>query len=462
MNKDGLYTVETALKMTRQEIRNNYKKYINPIKVQVLSLIDFDRHYVRAQGSYLWDIEGNCYLDFLGAYGALNLGHNHPAVREALKMVENTPKLVQASLNGLASALAYNLARIAPEGLTRSFFCNSGAEAVEGALKLARAATGRSKIIYCENSFHGKTMGALSVTGRKKYQKPFSPLVPDCVAIPFGDPECLERELSKGEPAAFIVEPIQGEAGVVIPPQGYLKEARRLCSMYNALLVVDEVQTGFGRTGRMFACEWENVEPDIMCLAKSLGGGIMPIGAYISSEEIWNKAYGNYEKHLLHTSTFGENTWAVTAGLATINVLLEEKIPEEVGRKSELFLKKLKGLQEKYSLIKEVRGRGLLVGVEFQEAGGLLDKISGGLFKKVMKEYLASLVAGELLNKYRILTAYTFNNPNVIRLEPPLVIEEQDLIRAVNALEEIVSSPGGAGGVALAGGRRVLSSILKK
>ena len=188
----------------------------------------------------------------------------------------------------------------------KNTLCNSGAEAVEGALKTARISTGKTGLISCEGSFHGKTLGALSVTGRTKYQEPFKPLIPECSLVPFGDLDLLEKELAKGDIAAFIVEPIQGEGGVIVPPNGYLKGARELCTKYGALLIVDEIQTGLGRTGYMFACEHEEVEPDIMCLAKSLGGGVMPIGAFITTPEVWNKAYGSTDKCLLHTSTFGE------------------------------------------------------------------------------------------------------------------------------------------------------------
>lgn len=465
MNKRGLYTLETALKMTRNETRQNYRRHINPIFVQVLTLIDFDKEFIRAEGAHVWDAEGNCYLDFLGAYGALNLGHNHPAIMNALQKVSAYPKLLPTSINRLASALAHNLACVTPGELSRCFFGNSGAEAVEGALKLARAATKKNKIVYCENSFHGKTLGALSVTGRAKYRQPFQPLIPGCQAIPFGDIQALEKALSGKDVAAFILEPIQGEGGIIVPPEGYLKEVRRLCTSYGTLLIIDEIQTGLGRTGRMFACEWEEVEPDVLCLAKSLGGGIMPIGAFITKDKLWDKAYGSLDTYLNHTSTFGspgENTLAVAAGLATLNVLLEQDIPAQVIKKTESFWCGLNGLKQKYRLIREIRGRGLLVGIEFEKPHGLLDKLSGGRLQKLSQEYLASMIAGELMNKHHIITAYTLNNPNVIRLEPPLTIEESDLERVVGALEKILSDNRSFGSIALTGGRTALESLFKK
>jgi len=458
-----LIGVEAALKLNGKEIKQLYGDYINPGKANMVSLAGFDKHYVRALGVRVWDAEGNEYIDFLGSYGALNLGHNPPQVLEALEMVKHLPNFMQTSLETMASVLAYNLAQLTPGELKRCFFCNSGAEAVEGALKLARAAKKKEKIIYCEGSFHGKTMGALSVTGRDKYQKPFAPLVPGCEAVLFGDLDALEQKLFKKDVAAFIVEPIQGEKGVVLPPDGYLQGAKDLCERYDALLILDEVQTGFGRTGYLFACEHDGVVPDIMCLAKSLGGSIAPIGAYIATEEVWDKAYGGIDKYLLHTSTFGGNTRATAAAIAAMEVIIEQDLPHAAKEKGNYFLNKLKELQNKYPMIKEVRGRGLMIGLEFDKpAKGLFDKLSGGLVNKVSEEYLAALVAGQLLNQHRVITAFTLNNPNVIRLAPPLTVEHQDLDRVVEALDAIFSRNHGFMGIVLSSTKTALGSLLKR
>ncbi|HHY59841.1 MAG TPA: aspartate aminotransferase family protein, partial [Clostridia bacterium] len=442
--------------------REYYKNYINPGLVTMMGLLDFDKQFVKARGVEVWDSDGQVYLDFLGAYGALNLGHNHPAVIEAVQKVMTWPNLLQASLGTVVSALAYNLAQILPEGVSRTFFCNSGAEAVEGALKLARAASGKTKIVYCEGSFHGKTMGALSVTGREKYQKPFFPLIGPSEKVPFGDLEALEEKIFKRDVAAFIVEPIQGEGGVILPPPGYLRGVRELCNKYDVLLIVDEIQTGFGRTGKMFACEHEGVVPDIICLAKSLGGGVMPIGAYSTKPEIWEKAYGGLDRALLHTSTFGGNTWAAAAAIAAINVILEENLCEKARENGEYMLGRLKTLQDKYQVVKEVRGQGLMIGLEFKSETGLIDKLTGGMLNKLSEEYFGALVAGELQNKHRIITAYTLNNPNVIRLEPPLIVTREQIDRLVDALEDIFQRHRSFVGMALATGRTAISSIFKK
>lgn len=436
-----MMTVEQALELDRGQIREYYREYVNPALVSVMSLLDFDKRFVRAKDFCVWDAEGRRYLDFLGGYGSLNLGHNPDVVLDAVREVRERPNILQASLNPLAAALAHNLAQVTPGDLRRVFFCNSGTEAVEGALKLARAfKPERSTIIYCENSFHGKSYGALSVTGREKYRKPFTPLLPECEAVPFGNLEALEKMLASRQAAAFIVEPIQGEGGVIVPPEGYLAGVRELCDRYGALLIVDEIQTGLGRTGRLFACEHDNVTPDIMCLAKSLGGGVMPVGAFIARPHIWDTAYGGMDKYALHTSTFGGNTLAMAAGLAALGAIVGRNLAAEAETKGVYLREKLLALQEKYKLVKDIRGKGLLIGLEFnQPVKGFLDRLTKGKVNELAGEFMGSLVAGELMNKYGVITAYTLNNPNVIRLEPPLTVTREAIDDVVSALEKILA-----------------------
>jgi putrescine aminotransferase len=460
--KYQLLGIEEALGLNRNQVRDYYKSFINPGLAGMLGLLNFDKQFVKAKGIEVWDSDGNVYLDFLGGYGAVNLGHNPPDVIEAIEKVRDLPNILQAALGTLASALAYNLALILPGDLNRCFFCNSGAEAVEGALKLARAASKKSKIVYCHGSFHGKTMGALSVTGREKYQKYFHPLVPDCYGIPYGDLESLEKIIFKKDVAAFIVEPIQGEGGIIVPPEGYLKGARALCDRYEVLLIVDEIQTGFGRTGSMFACQHEDVVPDIICLAKSLGGSVMPIGAYVAKERVWDQAYGGMDKALLHTSTFGGNSWAAAAAIAAINLLVEKDLSSQASEMGDYLLRRLLELKQKYPLIKDVRGKGLMIGIEFEKPAGLANKLTGGMANKLSEEYLGALVAGELQNKYRIITAYTLNNPNVIRLEPPLIVTKDQIDAVIHALTQIFEAHRSFWGLALAGGRTIIGSLLKK
>jgi len=458
-----LYTIDDVEKLSRNEIRKLYSDYVNSGLASMLGLLNFDKNFVKAEGCYVWDSDGKKYIDYLGAYGALALGHNPPEIQEALSKVKHKPNLLQASLSTYAAVLGHNLAQIAPKGLKHCFFCNSGAEAVEGALKAARAATGKSKIISCEGSFHGKTFGALSATGREKYQKPFAPLVPGFEKVPYNDLNALEEKLKSKDVAAFIVEPIQGEGGIIVPDPGYLKKAQELCHHYNALIIFDEIQSGMGRTGKLFACEYDNVSPDIMTLAKSLGGGIMPIGAFITTEEVWNRAFGGMEKALLHTSTFGGNTWACAAGIASINTIVEKNLPQNALEMGEHLLKGLRELKERYPIIKDVRGRGLMVGFELNTPqGGLLNKVTGGAIGNLYKEYAGAMVAGELLNKHQIITAYTLNNPNVIRLEPPLIITKQDIDALLNALEDILSKNKGLLGLTLSTVKTATSSLFSK
>lgn len=454
-----LLTLEDAISLNKIEIRDMHKKYGNPGIATLLGMLDFDKHFVKALGVNVWDKQGNEYLDFLGGYGSLNTGHNHPRIVEALDMVKDMPTLLQASLPPLAGALARNLALITPGNLERTFFCNSGAEAVEGALKLARAATGKSNIIYCHNSFHGKTMGALSVTGREKYQRDFLPLLPGCHPVSFGDAQELDTLMASIKPAAFIVEPIQGEGGIIEPPPGYLSQAREICKKHGTLLIVDEIQTGLGRTGKMFACEHENIVPDILCLAKSLGGGVSPLGAFITSDAIWKKAYGSLEKVTLHSSTFGGNTRAVAAGLASLEVIYDENLITKAEENGHYFKQMLINLQIKHPLIKEVRGKGLLIGIEFSQPEGISSKISLGLTKKLSEEYLASLIAAELMNNHRIITAYTLNNPNVIRLEPPLNVTKEQLKSVCSALDQVLSKHKSFLSVAASGVKTFIKSM---
>ncbi len=454
-----MITLDDALKLDRRSIIDLHREYGNSGFVSMLGMLNFDKLFVKAEGVQVWDSDGNEYLDFLGGYGSLNTGHNHPYIINALKKVQERPNFMQASLPALAGVLAANLAELTPGKLKHCFFGNSGAEAVEGALKTARIATGKTAIISTIGSFHGKTMGALSATGREKYQEPFKPLVPHFDKVPFNDIKALEERLKKGDVAAFIVEPIQGEGGIIIPEPGYLKAVEELCHHYGALFIADEIQTGLGRTGKMFACEWDEANPDIMCIAKSLSGGIIPASVFITTEEVWNKAYGSKEKCLLHTTTFGGNTWAAAAGIAALEVVINENLAERALEMGNYLQDQLNELNQRHGLIKEIRGRGLLVGLEFEQPKGMLDKISGGALTRASEEYLGSLVAGQLQNKYGVITAYTLNNPNVIRLEPPLVVTKEQIDHVISALDSIFEANKSFLGMAVKSTGSIISSV---
>ncbi len=446
--KEEIITLEQALDLERDDSVALYKRHVNPGLCTLLGIIGFDRRFVEAHGMTVRDDHGREYLDFLGGYGALNFGHNHPEIVEAVRRVESMPNILQASIGCLVGPLGASLAAILPGEVRRSFFCSSGAEAVEGALKLARIATGRTDLVYAEGSFHGKSFGALSVTGRAKYQTPFEPLVPGCHMVPYGDIEALEAALAARECAAFIIEPIQGEGGIVVPPDGYLSAAAAACRATGTLLIVDEIQTGLGRTGAVFASEHEDVAPDIVATAKSLGGGVMPAGAFSATAEVWDKGFGGTEKCTLHTSTFGGNARAMAAGLKSIEILMRDDLSSAAREKGERLMAGLERIASGSGLIKEVRGRGLMIGVEFYEPR---------VAKKLSAEYLAASVAGLLLQDHGVITAYTLNNPNVIRLEPPLIVTDAQIDHLLDAFEQVVSKHHGFLGVMAGLGRTMVS-----
>jgi putrescine aminotransferase len=395
-----------------------YQEYLNPTLPNLIKFMGFGTVSASADGMFLTDVEGNEWLDFLGGLGVFSLGHRHPKVVAAVRdQLERLPLTIPIFFTQQQAELAEALAQVLPGRLQYSFFCNSGAEAVEGALKLARVATGRTEIIAAERAYHGKTMGALSASGRELFKTPFEPLVPDCRQVPFGDIAALEAAVSE-RTAAVLLEPIQGEGGVIVPPDDYLPAVRRLCTERGALLIADEVQTGFGRTGKLFAVEHWGVEPDLICLAKALGGGVMPLGAFCGTPEVWEPFR---EKPWLHTSTFGSpggNPMACAAGLAALRAVQEEGLAERAAELGAYFLGQLRQLQAEFpQQIREVRGKGLLLGLEF------LDEDVAGL-----------TIAG--VARRHVIVAYYLSNPRVFRFEPPLIVTREQIDRAVNAFRE--------------------------
>ncbi|KAB2954710.1 aminotransferase class III-fold pyridoxal phosphate-dependent enzyme [Heliorestis acidaminivorans] len=374
---------------------------------------------IHAEGAYVYDNEGNAYLDFLGNFGVFNLGHCHPHVIEAVKkQLEKMPQTTRYLLDGPAGELAELLAQKTPGDLHYSFFCNSGTEAVEGAIKLARLSTGKKGLVSTFNSFHGKTFGALSVSGRELFRQPCTPLLPEVEHIPFGDIRALEQVVAeKKDLAAFIIEPIQGEGGVQLPPEGYLQQVQEICRNEGILLLLDEVQTGMGRTGYLFACERESVVPDILCLAKALGGGVMPIGAVIGRPSVWEAFI---ENPFIHTSTFGGNPLACTAAIATFEVIEKERLVEKSREKGAKAIAFLQNLSLEYpEVLKEARGQGLLIGLELAQDG-----MGGYIIKRMVDE--------------KVIVGYTLNNSSVIRLEPPLNIAEEELDKVLCLTEKFI------------------------
>lgn len=396
------------------DVLDKYSRHLNPYLAKLQAFAGFGIE-TYAEGCYIYDHEGRKLLDCLGGYGTFAVGHRNPKVIEAVKnQLDHLALSGKAFFTKQAADLSQRLADVTPEGLDFVFFCNSGAEAVEAALKFAKGSTGRTKLVSTHGSFHGKTLGALSVTGREKYRKKFEPLLPGVEFVAYGDASAAERAVDSST-AAFIVEPIQGEGGIIVPPDGYMTELRRICDRHGALLIADEVQTGLGRTGRMFAVEHDGVRPDLMPLAKSLGGGIMPLGCCVGTEAIWDEVYSH--NPLAHTSTFGGNALACSAGLASLEYIQEEGLVERSETMGKLMLDGMKDLQKRNAdLIGEVRGKGLMVGVEFT-----MDEVG-------------ELTVAQLL-KRGLCVAYALNNPRVLRFEPPLIITEEEVAFAVETLD---------------------------
>lgn len=408
MDSDALY----------QQVVDTYAKHINPGMAKLMAFAGFGVE-MRGEGCYIYDHEGRQFLDCLGGYGVFTHGHRHPKIVEAVKrQLDLMPLGGKAFFNPVQAQLAEKLAGIAPGKLEFTFFSNSGTEAVEAALKFAKAATGRPKIVSTFGSYHGKTMGALSTTGRDKYREPFEPLVPGVTFVPYGNAEAAAEEIDH-HTACFIVEVIQGEGGVIVPPRGYLSSIRKACDKVGALLIVDEVQTGMGRTGRMFGCDHEGIAPDLLTLAKALGGGVMPIGATMGTAAVWDAVFG--KNPLIHTSTFGGGALACAAGIAALEVIEEEGLCERAQTMGTRLKSGLEGVREAQSdLIAEVRGEGLILGVEFK-----MDEVGELCVAQMMKRGLCA--------------AYTLNNPRVIRFEPPLIIDESQIDFAVRVFGEAVA-----------------------
>jgi putrescine aminotransferase len=415
-SEDELYGAPTPAALY-DEVYENYRAHVNPPLARVMKLSGSPVE-VRAEGCTITDHNGKTYLDFAGGYGVFTLGHRHPRVVAAVKeQLDRIALSGRTMFNPLMGRLAKRLAEITPGDLSIAFFANSGTEAVEGALKLARAATKRPGLVATDAAFHGKTLGALSASGREAFREPFAPLLADVRHVPFGDARAL-REAVDETVAAVIVEPIQGEGGVNVPPDGYLRAVREICDERGAVMIADEVQTGLGRCGALFACDREDVVPDVMTLAKGLSGGVVPVGAYVARPPVWNAAYA--KQPLLHTSTFGGNELACAAALAALDVLRDEDLVTNARERGAELLAGARAVMARYpAVISDVRGAGLLVGVELRSEG------YGGT------------IIPELL-KRGVTAAWTLNQQRVIRLEPPLVVSAAQIAAAVEAFDAAV------------------------
>ncbi len=417
-----------------------YSQHVNPQWVRLLDLLEMNVRYERCLGGELFTAEGRRILDFLSGYCVHNVGHNHPAVIAAIReeLESCGPAMLQSHVAERAGELAEQLCRRAGGRLTKAFFASSGSEGIEAAIKLARANTKRSGLLYAKGAFHGLTCGALSIMGDAFWRLGFGPLLPDTEAIPFDDVDELENKLRTKQFAAFIVEPIQSEGGVRVPTAEYFRAAQALCRRYGTLLVLDEVQTGMYRVGTFLAAERYAVDPDMVVLAKALSGGLIPVSAVLMSEAIYDSVYGSLRRAIIHTSTFSENSLAMRAGLATLEVLESENLGRRAIQSGALLRRKLVEALRGYEMVKEVRGEGLLLGIEFTSPRSLRLRVPFEAFMKIHPAMFGQIVVMRLFRDHGILTQICGNNFLVLKAAPPLAVTEEQIEEFVAAVADVI------------------------
>jgi len=414
-------------------------RHLDSSLVDVLKIVGFDEEYVSAQGSYLFDADGRAYLDFHTGEGFASLGHNHPDVREVLCATLSADLIdgVQLHYSPLAGMLAEALSKRLPAGLDAVFFASTGAEAVDSAMKFARAATRRPRLISCDSSFHGVTLGPLSLVGDDFFKEGFGPLLPGCERVPFGDLARLEAELRAKDVAAFIVEPIQGRM-VTLPPADYLESAQALCRRYGTLFVIDEIQTGLGRTGKWFALEHWGLEPDFVLVGKALSGGYMPVAAMVTRREIYDKAVGTLERCYVHQSTYGRNRLSMAAGLATLRIIERDSLVEHAASVGTFLIDGLAALQQRYEMVKEVRGRGLMIGIELGAPKSRVARLNWRLIHMASEGLFPQLIVIPLHRDHGVITMAAGKN-DVIKLLPPLTLSEAEAQTFLDAFDAVLA-----------------------
>ena len=420
------------------------QRYLNRQLGKVVKTLGVDRDWVRGQGSYLIDREGNEYLDLISGHGVFAVGRGHPHIKRQLHAVidADTPTLPQIGVSTYPGVLAEELVRRAPRSIDAAVFTNSGAEAVEAALKLARATTGRTRFVYCDRGFHGLTIGALSINGNEEFRDRFDPLLPDCSPVAFGDVAGLRAELARGDVAAFLVEPVQGK-GVYVAPEGYLKQAQELCRETRTLFVVDEVQTGLGRTGRFFASEHWGLEPDMITLSKALSGGYVPIGAVLASRAVFEATFDTMERSVIHSSTFANGDLAAAAGLATLEVIDADGLVAQAERRGALLMELTATLAQRFAIVREVRGLGMMWGLELGPPPGRTQRRVWEAIERRQPGLFAQMIVVPLFHEHRILTQVAGHHVNVIKALPPMTISESDVRRFASALDSVLESAEG-------------------
>ncbi|MGH2893162.1 MAG: aspartate aminotransferase family protein [Solirubrobacteraceae bacterium] len=416
-------------------------RYLNPQMGRILRTLGFDRSWVGGDRAHLIDSGGQRYLDLISGYGVFALGRNHPDVVSAVQdvLAAATANLPQLGVTLLSGALAEQLLARAPGSVAAMVPANTGTEAVEAAIKIARAATGRPRVLYADHAFHGLTLGALSLNGNEEFRSGFGPLLPGCDRVPFGDSAALEVELAHEDVAALIVEPVQGK-GVHLPPDGYLPAAQRLCRSAGALFVCDEVQTGIGRTGRFLALEHWDLSPDMICVAKALSGGLVPIGAVLVSREAFDRVFDGMERAVRHGSTFGGNDLAAAAGLATLRVLERDGVVAHAEHMGALLLDLTRPLIDRHEVVHDVRGLGLMWAIELQSPTGGASRSVFNAVERAQPGLFAQLITVPLFHRHSILCQVAGHRMNVVKALPSLLIEEQEVRHFADALADVVAA----------------------
>ena len=419
---------------------HRYAEHVNPQWVRLLDLLQMNTQYRRCAGCELFTSDGRRILDFLSGYCVHNTGHNHPTIVVALQQELDRcgPVMLQSHVPELAAELAQRLTERAGGRLQRVFFTNSGSEGVETAIKFARAHTGRTGLLYADGAFHGLTCGALSLMGDPIWRKGFGPLLPGTQEVPFGNLEALEQHLATKQFAAFIVEPVQAEAGIRVPEPHYLEAAQQLCRRHGALFVLDEVQTGMYRTGPFLAAHRYRVEPDMVVLAKALSGGLMPVGAVLMSEAVSNSVFSSLGRAFVHASTFGENSLSMRAGLATLDVLEQESLGERAEIVGIELRRRLAEALAPYEMVKSVRGAGMLSGIEFQAPRQLRLRLAFETFRRIHPAMFGQVLVMRLFRDKNILTQICGNNFMVLKVAPPLVVAGAQIEEFVAAICNVV------------------------
>ncbi len=415
-----------------------HEQYVNPTLVDVFRTIGFDRVYTRGEGAYLWDQEGTRYLDMLGGFGVAAVGRNNPVVAGALRDVldMDLPNMVQMDCALLSGLLAEAIVERTPPHLDAVYFCNSGTESVEAALKFARAHTGRDRIAYFTGGWHGLTLGALSAMGNQEFREGFGQLLPGD-EVPAGDLVALERVLAREETAAVIVECLPGHS-VRIPEDGFLLGVQDLCRRHGTLLVCDEVATGWGRTGRMFAFQHWGLDPDIICTSKALSGGYVPVAAMVTRRDVYQSVFSEMERCWVHSSSFGRNNLAMAAGLATLHVLDADDLVVRSAEQGRRLRDGINALRGRHDVLKEARGMGCLVAIELQPPRRGARKMAWRAANAAHESLFPQMVVVPLLGRHHVLTQVTGSHGSIIRLMPPYVISDDDIQWFTSALDEVL------------------------